>query len=295
MNYAHKIALGSVQFGMPYGATNKAGQVPQSEVRHILEESAKINSQLVIDTAPAYGNAEQVLGESLAALSNGLDFRLITKTTFSLPQAQKDFNQSLQRLKVQNVYGYMDHNAQLLKSDEGKKAYAYMSELKAGRKVQKIGATVYSIEDVLFLLERYRLDIIQLPLNVLDQRWQEEGILQRLKQNNIEIHARSLFLQGVLLEDAEHLSGFFQPYQPFFENLEEFCQDHGFTKAQACLYYALSLKEVDQVVLGALSWSQFQEHLDNAQKFKDSHNFNFKSLSCPDSLLLNPSQWPQRT
>ena len=59
-----EICLGTAQFGLPYGITNAAGQVEESEVDTLLKMAASAKLRF-LDTAQAYGDAEAVLGRTL--------------------------------------------------------------------------------------------------------------------------------------------------------------------------------------------------------------------------------------
>ena len=56
------IILGSAQFGLNYGITNKKGKVSEQELVKILELAAE-SGITTIDTAPAYGSSEETLGK----------------------------------------------------------------------------------------------------------------------------------------------------------------------------------------------------------------------------------------
>lgn len=290
-DFTRKIGLGSAQFGMDYGVVNKSGQVNSACVEEILEHSSRINPEMIIDTAPLYGNSENVLGQALEKRPDH-KFRLVTKTASEFSELENTFMGSCAKLNKKPLYGLLDHNAwHLLSEDYGDQAYTKMKEFKDKGLVQKIGATIYTKADIEKLLAKFPLDILQVPLNIFDQRLLEQDYLNQLKrEHGIEIHVRSAFLQGALLYDVNTLPPFFQNYETYFKSFEDFCLDHKITKASACINFIQSLDAVDTIVLGVLSKDQLAEHEENSVQ---GQALNYASLACADEKLINPSLWPK--
>src|SRR5690606_5639503 len=72
---AASLALGTVQFGLDYGVSNRTGQVPEARAREILGAAHSAGVDLV-DTAAAYGDAELLLARLLRETSG---IRVVTK------------------------------------------------------------------------------------------------------------------------------------------------------------------------------------------------------------------------
>jgi aryl-alcohol dehydrogenase-like predicted oxidoreductase len=204
-----QLGLGTVQFGGDYGVSNPGGRTPPDEVARILALAEREDIGL-LDTAALYGDSEAVLG---GALRRGHKFRIVSKTlkfdAARISQADASalragFENSLRRLRQDRLYGLLVHAAADLLRPGGELLWAALNELKREGLVEKIGVSVYTGEDIEAILLRFRPDLVQLPLSVLDQRLIAGGQLARLKAQAVEIHARSIFLQGLLLmEDAE--------------------------------------------------------------------------------------------
>ncbi|MCB1652269.1 MAG: aldo/keto reductase [Alphaproteobacteria bacterium] len=289
-DYTHKIALGSAQFGMDYGVVNEGGQVSAEHIAQILAYAAEKNPQMIIDTAPLYGNSEEVLGRALAQMSSH-DFRIITKTDANFDALEETFTRSRRHLGQETLYGLLDHNAwHLLSSENRDKTYRLMQSFKDKGWVGKIGATIYTRADIETLLENYDLDILQIPINIFDQRLLEDNFLSDLKSQGIEIHARSVFLQGILLCETAALPTFFETYKAHFTAFDDFCKSHEISKAQACINFVQSLEAIDMLVLGVLSKEQLDEHILNSNPLAVP---DFSSLACFDEPLINPSLWPK--
>lgn len=288
-----KLALGTVQFGLAYGAFNQNGQVPENEVASILEY-AHAEGIGVLDTAYAYGNSEAVLGAVHAASR----FRIVTK----LPGLQGDsalragelFAESLRRLQVQNVYGLLLHRAADLLSPQADELWKVLQYQRASGKVQRIGFSAYGPEEALEVLRRYPVELIQLPLNVFDTRHVDSGLLEICQSRGIEVHARSIFLQGFAIGNPAGLAGHLAAYRDVLERFQERCRDLGLTPMQAALRFALDQPQVGQIVIGVESRRQLQEVL-FASRGAPLPALALKGLNSSDLALIDPSLWKKKT
>ncbi len=183
------LGLGSVQFGLDYGIANATGRTPAPEVAAILALAAERGVK-VLDTAPSYGDSEAVVGRALPA---DQDFRIISKTRYfrlakigreEVATLDSDFRASLERLGVERLYGLLLHHCDDLLAPGGERLWAAMAALKDRGLVAKIGVSVYTKRQIEAVLERFTIDLVQLPLNVLDQRLSRE-FLDSIKRAGI--------------------------------------------------------------------------------------------------------------
>jgi aryl-alcohol dehydrogenase-like predicted oxidoreductase len=283
-----KLALGTVQFGLPYGISNQVGQVSFNAVNEILSH-ASLAGMDTIDTAIAYGESEAVLGQV------GVDnWRVVSKLP-AFPAAEENvadwvqntIDASILRLKLSKLYGVLLHCPSQLRSPSGNLLYQALLNLKKQGKVDKIGISVYEPAELDLLLSTYDFDIIQIPFNVLDQRFATSGWLNRLSQQGTEIHARSAFLQGLLLMQAKHRPVMFNRWAPLWQKWERLLATEKLTPLQACLGFVMSQPEIDRVIVGVESLKQLQEILNVAIPAK----FDHQTLATEDPELLNPSNW----
>ena len=277
-----KLALGTVQFGLDYGVTNHDGQVAIDEVKDILDY-AKTNNIDTLDTAARYGNSEQVLGE--VGVNN---YRIITKTTplkNGVDGVIKGFHQSLDSLNIGQVDGLLIHNIDDTKDKRFGKLFHKLNELKEEGVIKKIGFSTYTPEQVDFLLENFDFDLIQVPFNVFDTRLVEGGQLKALKKKNIEIHARSVFLQGVLLS-FDSLSDYFSTWDAQFEQYQGLVREKELSLLEYALNFALNTQELDKILVGVDSVNQLT---DIVNAFKS--DVDLKAFKIDDINLLNPNLW----
>jgi aryl-alcohol dehydrogenase-like predicted oxidoreductase len=256
------IVLGSAQFGLNYGITNTSGKVSLENVCDILALANKNNIN-VIDTSTQYGESEKTIG--LATQHINKKFNMVTKTrsfeNLNIKQAlnylDSDFANSINNLKDNNIKTLLFHDFNDLLGDKADSLYQAALNLKTHNSQLKIGVSVYSPNELLTIMDRYPIEVVQFPLNIFDQRF--IPLLDLLKNRNIEIHTRSTFLQGVLLQDIDNnsLPKFFNEFINYFDKYSENILQAGFTRLQACIDFAK--KYSDNLVLGVADVKQLEE------------------------------------
>ena len=288
-----KLALGTAQFGMQYGITNRTGQLTQAQTADVLS-LAYAEGISVLDTAMAYGDAESRLGNT-----DVQHFQVVTKLPpifLVLPAEMTDagawakgqFAASLKRLGLSRVYGLLLHRPADLLGQHGEVLLRAMQDLQDQGLVEKLGISVYSPNELEPLLKLAQWDLVQAPLNLIDRRLQTTGWLHRLKDSGVEVHTRSAFLQGLLLAHASALPPQFAQWSGLWRAWEEWQLDTGCSALEACLAYPQSLPEVDKVVVGVSGFDDLQKilaalHAPVPERWPhiDSHA----------EKLINPSQW----
>lgn len=284
-----RLALGTVQFGLPYGIANQVGQVSRSEAKTMLQV-ALADGVDTIDTAIAYGDSESCLGEV-----GTQGFKVVTKLP-ALPDScadvsswvQQQVNASLSRLGVTQVYGLLLHRSEQLLGPDGAALYQKLQALKDNGQVQKIGVSIYSPNELLALMPRYRFDLVQAPFNLVDQRLNSSGWMQHLKDDDVEIHTRSAFLQGLLLMSQADMPDKFSAWPGLWHTWHQWLTNYAVSAVQACLAFPLSFPEIDRVVVGADNASQLAQIVSAANKLLQA---DLPDIHCDDENLINPANW----
>lgn len=288
-----KLGLGTVQFGLDYGISNAGGKTPPDEVTRILDVAMQ-HKVRIIDTAALYGTSEQALGAGLP-VSHAFD--IVTKTpqfatkkitTDMVSRLEEVFNQSLRNLNSNSIYGLLVHNADHLLAEGGQLLLEKMQELKQQKLLRKFGVSVYTTRQIDSILKKFNIDLIQLPVNVLDQRLLASGHLKALKSAGVEIHARSAFLQGLLLMHPDDLPEYFKSIKEHMKRYHEKMRVLGMSPVQSALGFVMGLNEVDAVICGVNDHVQFQELCRNA--IPVDHGL-FAEWAVADESIVNPSKW----
>lgn len=292
-----KLGLGTAQFGMNYGITNRSGKTSPDEVGRILEVANRAGVSM-LDTAASYGTSEAELGRHLARYPN---FRVVTKipafrrTAIGEEEAgllHAQFAESLGRLKRRSTYGVLLHDAKDLLAPGGGCLFDAMAELKESGSVERIGVSVYTADEIDAVCRRFPVDLVQLPVSVLDQRLIESGHLRFLKDRGIEVHARSIFLQGLILIDPDELLPYFRPVRERLLLFRAMLSDSEVSGIEAALGFVLGVPEIDCVIAGVCDVRQLEEVLSAALSNHD-WKMDFKAVACQDERILNPALWPR--
>lgn len=286
-----RLGLGTVQWGMPYGVSNARGIVPvRSEVVRILSDALEVGVQ-VLDTAPVYGAAEELLGQVGAR-----PFRVVTK----VPRLQgssahelggairASISKSREQMRCDRLAGVLLHHAKDLIGPQGAEVARALREAKADGLVERIGFSAYDPQTVRRACEVLQPDIVQVPLSVLDQRMALSGCLSYLKAMGTEVHVRSVFLQGLLLMSNDDLPPGLAHLKGRLTVWQRAVAMSGLTPMEAALAFVRAVPDVDVVLVGTCTYSQYQEV--KAAFFSDCW-FDGAALSLSDRDLIDPSTW----
>lgn len=284
-----KLALGTVAFGKDYGVTNEKGIVTQSELHKILLY-CKEQKILTLDTAAAYGESESNLGRESDLIS---DFSIVTKTipNVAVEQMEGRFLISLRNLKAKKLHGLLVHNPRELLSERGDDIWKLLERLKQNKLVDKIGVSIYTENEIEKIIAKYPIDLIQVPINVFDQRLLNSGVLSKLKAHGIEIHARSIFLQGILITDPQGLPKYFDPYKRTIMNWHQYLSDNNLTPLEGALDFIKNISFIDRIIVGVTSLNNLVELNETFNSLKAKSPIDCKQFSEHDEKLINPSLW----
>jgi aryl-alcohol dehydrogenase-like predicted oxidoreductase len=287
-----KLGLGTVQFGRAYGVSNNAGRVPAGQAEKIIVRALTAGVRY-FDTAAAYGEAEAIVGARVAA-EHGV--RVVTKLSpIGSPDRREirskvraEFARSLQALRARCLYGLLLHRPADLFSPNGTEVFATLAQLRSDGLVERIGVSVYEADEIEAVLSRFPIDIVQLPASVFDQRLVR--LLGTLRARGIEVHVRSIFLQGLMLMEPANLPVGLRDFTDHLAQFRAELQKAGVTPVAAAVAFARQL-EVDCVVVGVTGLHELDELLAAwSAPFPD--NFAFSRFAFTNERLLNPSHWP---
>ena len=285
-----KLALGTVQFGLDYGVANTIGQVDKNEVKKILT-FAKQEGINTLDTAIGYGDSEKYLGQA------GMDgWNVITKLPeIKAEHSDIDFwvnsqiNNSLLHLNVLSVSGVLLHRPLQLLEKNGLRLWSSLEDLKERGIVKKVGFSVYEPDDLDKLWEAGFLpDIVQAPYNIFDQRLKDSGWLSKLNSNKIEVHTRSVFLQGLLLMSSDKRPKYFSKWNNIFDEWDLWLKINNISGIEAALNFVLSEDLIDKIIVGVDSKTQLREIISASKNYTSDVP---KILNTADDMLINPSLW----
>ena len=289
-----KIALGTVQFGLEYGISNTRGRTDQRSVNQILQYACD-NGIDTIDTAAQYGESESVLG---SFSDNNCNWNIVTKTPSFIhdsiqkrhtKQLRECFNNSLLSLNKKCIYGLLMHSCSDLFKNNGDFLFKEMEYLKSIGLVEKIGVSVYSKQEIDQVLDNFKIDLIQVPASILDQRLINDGSLSKLKKYGVEIHVRSIFLQGLLLMPLKNTPPWFDPIKETLELFHKEAKKRNMSALQLALSFVQSINEVDKIIVGINTLEHLYEVM-SATSMRVNIT-EFSNISIDDPSFLNPANW----
>ena len=286
-----KLVLGSAQFGSKYGIFNSSDFVDNDEVKKIISLFSCAGCNF-IDTATDYPNSEKILGKS-----NVKDFKIITKIPIKEVNLKfngryfikKSIRISLNKLKIKKLYGLLFRSPLKLLSENFKEYWNTAKEMQSLGQIEKLGVSIYDPDELSIILDRLKPDIVQAPFNIIDQRIKNKGWLDLLHKKNIEVHARSIFFQGILLKRKNLLIDKNTACYKLWNNYHKWLMEQKMNSLDACLNFVLKEKKISKIILGVDNLKQMQEIL-NVKKKKIK---NIKIINDNNSNLFNINYWKE--
>ena len=279
----NKIIVGSANFNQKYGV--KKNFIKKNEIKKLFNLAAK-NKIKVIDTSPLYKESEKIIGQI-----NNNRFKVISK----IPKKPKNIKKkeivdwlkksainSLANLKIKKFECLLLHNANSLLCKNGDEIYKGIRNMKINGFTSKIGVSIYDFSVLDKILKKFKFNLIQAPFNILDQRLVEKGWLKKLKKRKIEVHARSIFLQGILLLKHNQLPKKLIKLSKKLMVWESWLKKNKFNSLQVCLSFVLNQHQLDGIIVGYNNTNQLKQI---------KNNFSLPNLNIKDKKLIDPREW----
>ena len=295
MSRMPRICLGSVQFGLKYGITNERGQVSAQEIQSILHH-ASLYGIPWIDTAQAYGDAE------LSLVSNFLMIMVFAISKLH-PQNKKYFNSedvdiwenafsaSCKRLRVESLDSFLLHSSSDLLKDGGHYLEKWMLDLRDSGRVKRLGVSVYSPSDLQLINQNLWISCSY--LSIYDQRFLQDGTLAKLRADGTAIHARSLYLQGLLLSPESKWPSWVDPsVRSHHKALEELALERNCRLIDLVLGFAQEQHDLEAVVIGICNLFELKQLLSVWSTSSPWQSREWTQWALEDINFLDPRNWP---
>jgi aryl-alcohol dehydrogenase-like predicted oxidoreductase len=295
---AGRIVLGAAALGQRYGIANPRHLITPNETDAVLS-AAWSRGIRQIDTAPLYGEAEKRIGEWTR--STGNRFRIISKLPpmKDVPDAKVEMtvrthiDTTCRNMRIDTLEGYLLHDPNDFARPHIRQSLRTMQ--KEGR-CGFTGLSVYEPNDAVAALSIDRVDALQLPVNLFDNRYLESGLSETCDATDIRVFARSIFLQGLVFHDPDTLPGFFAPILPKLRSIRELSSEAGISLPQLALAYVLQIRGSDHVVLGCRHASEVEEHC-NIAEGPPVEEFLIDRLrkigTAINTAMIDPRHWPK--
>ncbi len=287
------LVLGTAQFGLDYGVTNREGKLSFDSVLEILDESYR-KGITELDTASSYGDSEKVLGEALKELKKLNDFKLTSKVYLNAEQSIDDieriYEDTLENLKGAQVSSFLVHQgSQLIKF--GEPFARKLVDLKHKYPIEKIGVSVYSIDEFLKCKELLEIETFQAPYNILNQSFKNYVNNNLNDFASVDIYVRSLFLQGILLSNTSGRPNYFDKFSHELGKYDSFVESVEATALEVLLAASKSFSKAKGMVFGCTNLRELKEIINLWDKVEALDDEKLSGLATENEELLNPSMW----
>ena len=286
-----KLVIGGAQIGQEYGCSNANGAIGMDEISEIAKRCSIVGIK-AFDTSPQYGQSEALLG----SLENKNYFDFITKTQniYDLQPEESQvssvvagFENSLKLLG--KIQGILLHQPSMLKMNSVKHILTFLEEMKRHGAIEAIGVSVYERSELEFAFDVFDFDFVQLPLNIFDQRLIRDGTISWLGKNNVSVHCRSVFLQGVLLNETNYLHNKSAALRNHKQLLKKIASEFNCSVKDLCLSFVCSVEHVDNLVCGVDGIQQLNELI--ASHIIELQPEEFSNLAMENVEILDPRLW----
>lgn len=287
----NKLILGTVQFGLDYGINNVIGRQSFSNLKIILDTAFQ-NGIDFLDTAEAYGESQKTIGKYHKNSKN--QFKIITKFSSNIKNLPRNIvdrvKKNSQILHVDQLYCYMFHSYNDFREyyNDFKEGLARLKEEKI---ILKIGVSLYMNEEFEQVLKYDDIDLVQLPYNLLDNQTKRGEILSKGKNRGLEIHTRSVFLQGLFFKDSNNLPIKLKPLKSTLNKLQSLCGEY-IKMNDLALNYAYANDKIDKVLIGVDNVEQLMSNISSKNKNLSKDTIErIDLIKLKEEELLNPSNW----
>lgn len=284
-----KISIGTANFQKNYGFYNNSG-IRDYELRKIV---SSLNRKKIkdIDTAISYKNVDNLLGRS--KIKNLKIYSKLPKLPKNCKNIKKWVNnqvrKSKNKLNIKKFEGFYFHNPSDLLLKQGAELYKNLERLKKNGIVNKIGISVYEFSMYEKINKNFKMDMIQIPLNILDRRINLKKISKIVKKQKVEIHVRSIFLQGILLKEKNQIPSYFRKWNKILSKWNKWCLENKLSKLQACINFVFNNKIADKIIIGIKNLKEFEEIIKCVEKKSKKYP---KNIFSKDLGLIDPRRWP---
>lgn len=298
-NVNARLCLGTVQFGLEYGINNKTGKPSRDEVFAMLDYAIDQGIEY-IDTAAAYGNAEELLGEYFRSRKIPPELKVISKLMPNLiaddcKDAEllviNEIQGSLKKLGLSCLEGYLLHTPGNFYNP------SIMNGLKNAKEVgliKNLGVSIYETQHALDVVNSGLVDFIQIPYNIFDQRLEMTDFYSLARANGVMVFGRAPFLQGLLFMQPDEVPEHLARARNYLQEFEQIIASYELQRVEASLLFSTQNPGIDRVVFGVDNMAQLKEDIavianDSADgRCREELMQHFSSM---EKEIIFPSLW----
>lgn len=295
----NKLCLGTVQFGLDYGINNPAGKPAREDSLAMLDMAVESGIRY-IDTATAYGTAEELLGEWGAAQKN---VKIISKLKPNLigddcpdpvKAVEDEITGSMKRMKLEFLDGYLLHTPENFYNN---RIMDGLHKCKEKGLISNLGVSIYETEHALDVVKSGTVDYIQIPYSIFDQRLDKTDFFSIAKKNNVTVFARSAFLQGLILMEESRIPEHLEIAKKYLNDFDKIINRYGLSRIEAAFLFSFKHPDIDFFVFGVDNMQQLVNDIDLSKKkfdfdaCRNELSNNFQNIS---KSIIFPSLWNKK-
>jgi len=278
------IILGTAQLTPHYGLKRK--KLNLKDLTKIILH-AKKKKNFYIDTSIHYKNVDKALSKL-----NLESFKIITKIK---NENNKDFYKKIirnkKKLNIKVFDTILSHDEKNLIGKKSKNTYNQLNNLKKQNVTKKIGVSVYTVKGMHKIIDKYKIDAIEIPVSIFDRRFLQKKILKKLKSLKIKVFARSVFLQGTLLDKKLFYKiAKNKNYLVAYEEYEKWLLKKNLTNLTASLNFLHNFK-IKNPIIGFVKYKEYKEVSDFKKYYRIKNYPNFIKNQSDNNYLLRPDMW----
>ena len=288
MQAIDKLIIGTAQMGLDYGINNAEGKIEEVKSFEILDAAFSLGLR-ELDTAELYGTAHEVIKKYHLSRENS--FRVNTKFSHGrvvygeeLPIENMCIDLGVEKINCVLFHTYKDF---LLNRDN----LNVFSVAKEKGILKHVGVSIHSNEEALALCSEDDIDVVQLPLNLLNNKKRKEGVLTSLEESGKVIQTRSVFLQGMFFMTKFSENNVSKNLKMAILDVQRIAQKEGLSIEQLAMSYVFSQPEVNKVVVGVDNWNQLKRNIDGISKLSEKTCTSVEEIPLGDDRYLNPALW----
>jgi len=285
-----KVILGTAQLGLDYGINNY-GKLSKKESFRILDYAFD-NKIKFLDTAESYGNSIELLASFFKKNPGkrfGIFSKLDLKDTRVIKNTKSHLKSILAKMNLETIHGYMIHNFSDLKKFP--EVLDNLIELKKIGLINNVGVSLYKEEEIEDVISNYEVDFIQIPFNLLDNQCEKIDIFKKINDKGVEIHARSIFLQGLFFKPYDKYSNQLKPLVKYMKIVDKIIRESNSNIETLAINYPLKKDYINKVIFGVHNLRQFNKNIKIINSRHELDLDKIDLINVKEKELLKPYNW----
>ncbi len=284
-----KLVVGTANFDQYYG--HGKHKICTKDISRIIQ-TLKKNKINYIDTALDYKLSKKTFG-----FLKYKNFKIINKIRLPkskilnfIEKLEKKVNIELNKYKVKNFESLLIHDCRDLQSKYFDEMINKLFYLKKKKLIKKIGVSIYTPKDLFEVLKKFKPDLIQLPLNIFDQKFTRNKIVNIFKKYKILVQVRSIFLQGIIFKNLSEIQNLSldRKIKNKLISFQKWCDKKNTSKLEASIQFIKQFKFINYITIGVNNKKQLEEII---KVYNSNNKLKIKNFSSINENFIDPRKW----